>query len=322
MRALRRTGDPKKVTVPSWYVDLADEINTTGRTPTPTRADSLFLLNNNREIEKLVARGYTKAPAASYDASTIQSGPFYVSQVDSAIDFRGDEAKQGDINQPADSYMDFSNPPFVGSSDWMIGGEDDYGMPMHYLHPSIVPQSTRDLQPPAGSSDPYVYTHSYDDIMITPFDMLSSDQKNERVKMAMSSNNLGGLPPSIVSKINKGFTPYFKTIKFNSTSTQLPPEDMTAIPSRSPANISSDTPEAVIQRSLVPMQGKGRQPQTMYRFAPSLSTNQYPVGERYYDEEKNRWQNDPWSRDEQRASKEYYKDRGREQYRRITTPKF
>lgn len=324
MRYLKGSGDPKKVTVPQWYDDMVVDINR-GVIPQATRQDSLFLLNNNREIEKLKAKGYRE----QYNNTYVSSPKDVLTAISTAISSRDHEAGTGKLSVPASDYFDFSNPPFVGTSDWVAGGGDDIGMPMHYMHPAINPTHTADHHH-RDSDKPSVFTHAYEDIMITPWDMLSPDQKNERVQMAIDTQHFGGIPQSVVDQVNQGKTPLFRQITNNTSSNGLSnqpqqpvsqsvrPDRMTPMQSISASSIDNTNTPFDITAS-TPIQVTRRLPKPMYVSSGRSRVGQYPVGEYYYDEEKRRYQMDPWSREERKASREYFSPR---QYKVIKTPEF
>jgi hypothetical protein len=321
MRVLRSQGDPTKVSTPQWYVDLADRIQTSNYVPTPTREDSLFLLNNNREIDKLISQGYLKH---SQPLGSSQSwNKDYVDLVDHMISAREVEKMNDAIAGSPDDYFDFSRGPMVGSSDWAYEGGDDLGMPMHYIHPAIKPQWSADYVPHNQLSQPYVESFGYEDIMITPWDMLTADQKNERIQMAIDSNNLGGIPQSVVDNINSGMTPVFKvaTAVGGQGSQATAPQPITPQPSRmtpmssiQAGQVDNSLPQRSPVRPATLSGGGLRPPQPTMQADQRSRVGQYQTGEYRWDPDKKKWQMDPWDRQDQDASKR--------QWRIIKAPKF
>lgn len=321
MRVLRGQGDPTKVTIPQWYVDLADQIQTGGYVPTATREDSLFLLNNNREIDKLIRQGYLKH---SMPLGSSQSwGRDYVDLVDHMINSREVEKMKDSISGSPDEYFDFSRGPMVGSSDWAYEGGDDLGMPMHYLHPAIKPQWSADYVPHNQQTQPYVESFGYEDIMITPWDMLTADQKNERIQRAIDTDNLGGIPQSVVDKINSGKTPIFKVATAaGGQGSQAPapqpltpqPERMTAMSPIQARQVNNSFPQQSVMRPATVSGGGLRPPQPTMQADQRSRVGQYQTGEYRWDPNLKRWQMDPWDREDQDAS--------RRQWRIIKAPKF
>jgi len=98
---------------------------------------------------------------------------------------RKSESKKGSFNDYWKTKGDF-----VGTSDWLAGGGDDLGYPIQYLHPQIAPNFQSDFYhntstpgglPAPSSEKPTIMSYGYDDLAITPWDMLSDDQKKLRV---------------------------------------------------------------------------------------------------------------------------------------------
>jgi hypothetical protein len=74
----------------------------------------------------------------------------------------------------------------VGARDWWAGGGDDSDFPITYRHRYIKPTGEAELRKPGGGflglSDAYVHMYTYDDLAITPWDMLSESQRDERIE--------------------------------------------------------------------------------------------------------------------------------------------
>jgi hypothetical protein len=74
----------------------------------------------------------------------------------------------------------------VGARDWWAGGGDDSDFPITYRHRYIKPTGEAELRKPRGGflnlTDDYVHMYTYDDLAITPWDMLSESQRDERIK--------------------------------------------------------------------------------------------------------------------------------------------
>lgn len=148
--------------------------------PIPTMADSLFLLNNNKEIAKLIASGYTK----TRDQDLKNPPYFSVKEAQDKVQKIYEEDLAAGYKVPShDKYMS-TRGNLVGTSDWAFSGGDDKGMPRHFVHPNIVPQYQADFSDNrTKNTRPSVFTYGYDDLAITPWSKLSPEDKAKRLKL-------------------------------------------------------------------------------------------------------------------------------------------
>jgi hypothetical protein len=156
----------------------------------PTRSDSLFVLNNNRVINNLLSQGDYQWDSRFY--RRVNPNRWTRSEYPAASRFWNEsipeehkEGRQKDSNRPISDYRR-RRGNFIGTSDWMPGGGDDYGVPFQYIHPNIAPQFKGDLRPidrngRRDDSKPYVYSYGYDNLAITPWDMLNAQQRIQRI---------------------------------------------------------------------------------------------------------------------------------------------
>ena len=146
----------------------------------PTRSDSLFLLNNNKIINKLKTSGlYLDTQMERVDPKKWESTyNFKRKQLDDIIT---QDIKRGSKKGKPFQYKDVKGD-FVGTQDWMYGGNEDVHLPKQYIHPKIAPQFEGDFYPKNSSTLPLVYSYMYDDLAITPMDMLTPAQQKLRLK--------------------------------------------------------------------------------------------------------------------------------------------
>ncbi len=199
-RAVKKYGDPSKV--PFQGVDLNQlrkEVPTFQGGGRATRSDSIFLLNNNKIIKDLRAKqGYKWANEEDYgegpkaiDKSTWKIDVFPVKKYFWENTIPTEMKPDPSLNafdaitgkNPARPISDYRKKvgEFIGTSDWMEGGGDDYGVPFQYIHPDIAPQFEGDLVN-LEEGKPRVYSYGYEDIAITPWDMLSEEDKKVRIE--------------------------------------------------------------------------------------------------------------------------------------------
>jgi hypothetical protein len=158
----------------------------------PTRADSIFLLNNNKIIENLLKSGKyewekpggkKKVDPKRWKQTFENSKSFF----DTGIQ---EEMKKGKKTKGKLSDYKKVKGKMIGTSDWISGGGDDYGFPIQYIHPDIAPQFKGDLWPVKDritnirdtGNNPMVYSYGYDPLAIAPWDMLTSQQQKLRIK--------------------------------------------------------------------------------------------------------------------------------------------
>jgi hypothetical protein len=147
--------------------------------PIPTRADSLFLLNNNKVIQKLLDSGYIWNDNVPISEPPFDSKKDAIEAVKKIYARDTDKSKGISRKGSLQDYLDVKGE-MVGSSDWRAGAGEDKGVPMQYVHPGIAPQFRGDLLPPNSSTKPSVFSYGYENLAITPWDMLTPAQKADR----------------------------------------------------------------------------------------------------------------------------------------------
>lgn len=212
-----------------------------------------------------------------------------------------------------DMRTDFSNPYQISPFDVLAGKVDDWfnpNAPDPVFDSRILPERI-DVYSSSASSD-MTDIPSYDPVMVTPWRDLTDDEKKERVDKAIRTGNTEGIPQQALQKASTQSQTMTKTkTKKNPTPFEMP----SLPPSQIPV-------EAMEERGLIPVmraKSRGRQPQTIYKQDPRVSTGQYPVGERIWDEDKKRWVERMWDKDMQRDARELARPR-RENWRTIETP--
>lgn len=161
-----------------------------------TRADSLFLLKNNKIIKNLQKNGYKWSDNNNIkDKSGWNTTYNYLKKELPKVIKEDIKGKQK--TKPYNTYID-ERGKFLGTQDWLPGGGEDYYMPKQYIHPDIVPQYQGDLERNNINGNHAIYSYGYDDLAITPFDMLSEKQKIERVQ----KYGTNGVPKSYLKKNN------------------------------------------------------------------------------------------------------------------------
>lgn len=173
----------------------------------PTKADSLFLLNNNKTINKLLASGKYRWN----NRENILKDEDIQAHIDGLDALITQDIKNKVKTKSAEHYKDVRGV-MVGTQDWAGGGGEDFHLPKQYLHPNIIPQYKGDLHPKVLTGEnPFVYSYGYDDLAITPWDMLSDSQKEQRRK-----------------KYGDAGTPFDRS--FNPTYQQIPTKTPTVSP--------------------------------------------------------------------------------------------
>lgn len=226
-------------------------------------------------------------------------------------------------NITADDFIrDVSNPYQVSPPDLLDGNYNSFFNP-HAPDPifdsRISPESITQYQSNLDATD----IPSYDVVMVTPWRDLTDDEKKERLDKAIRTGNTGGIPQQVLQKASTQSQTMTKTKKkmnpYTGSSTGLLIDTPFEMPSLPPSQIPV---EALEERGLMPVmraKSRGRQPQTIYKQDPRVSTGQYPVGERVWDEDKKRWVERMWDKDMQRDARELARPR-RENWRTIETP--
>jgi hypothetical protein len=169
---------------------------------TPTRADSLFLLNNNKVIEDF-QKGEWEKQRNEIDEYTGDWLKYYTDRASSKktdiqdeIDTYREDLATGKIDEDSfvaksgkmsDYYSD--KGLLKGATDWLSGGGEDKDFAKQYIHPGVEPQFAGEMHgTPTGvgtideTETPAVYSFAYDDLAITPWDMLNDIERIERVK--------------------------------------------------------------------------------------------------------------------------------------------
>ena len=186
----------------------------------PTRLDSTILLQNNKILADLIAKG-TKDVKFLETSSSSQADDMYNSQLLTREGWSEDSQGLVDaLNYEKKNLDPNSSPPtrkgnLVGAKDWWQGGGDDDDFPTTYRHRFIDPQGEAELTalPRDGSHEANsrkVHIYTYDDLAITPFDMLTPEQKKMRVEKYGSK----GVPDSYIKN---------QTSPTPTTSTRFPP---------------------------------------------------------------------------------------------------
>jgi len=195
----------------------------------PTRLDSINLLQNNKILADLIAKGtkdveFEEKSDASQDDmynSQLLTREGWPEDSQGLIDALNYEKKGTDPN---------SSPPtrkgnLVGAKDWWHGGGDDDDFPTTYRHRFIDPQGEAELtatprdssriSKSLGLNERQVHIYTYDDLAITPFDMLTPEQKKMRVEKYGSK----GVPDSYI----KNQTSPTRNMSNSTASTRFPP---------------------------------------------------------------------------------------------------
>jgi hypothetical protein len=161
-----------------------------------TRADSLFLLKNNKIIKDLQKKGYTWDSKSAISKNPNLWKKIYDTEVKGLPKLIKEDIRKKQKTKPYSTYID-KRGKFVGTQDWLELGGEDYFMPKQYIHPDIIPQYSADLKVRNKSKDHAISSYGYDDLAVTPFDMLTPEQKKERVKLYGTD----GVPKSYLDKI-------------------------------------------------------------------------------------------------------------------------
>lgn len=184
-------GEVNRPCPPGWIRD--PRTNECVEVPKPTRSDSLFLLNNNKIINDLVKnKGFKFGDKIPNDAT------LWKNDYNDLVDLTKQTVKQEinytnreyllnkleailkkDPGVKTGKYSDYVKEPgyFFGTRDYYGGGGEDINFPVQYIHPLITPQYSTDLTKDDGTA---VGSHYYDDLAITPVDMLSKEQLKRR----------------------------------------------------------------------------------------------------------------------------------------------
>lgn len=217
-------------------------------------------------------------------------------------------------NITADDFIrDVSNPYQVSPPDILDGHYNSFFNPRApdpIFDSRITPETIIYYDGQEDATD----IPSYDPIMVTPWQDLTKDERQERLDKAVRTGNFGGIPQQaihtarnqgvgssgqpIMKKTSRRLTP------ITSSNTGLFTMGNFEMPSLAPGQIPT---EAMMERELAPMmrtKHRGREPQTIYKQDPEVSTGQYPVGEYTWDEDNKRWVRRMWDKEMQRDSRE------------------
>lgn len=146
----------------------------------PTRSDSAFLVQNNRIIQKYLdtqkykVEDKEKIDPKKWPEKFKKAKTFYEKGIEA-------EVKAGSKKKKPKEYKK-TKGKLIGTSDWVAGGGEDYGVPFQYIHPDIAPQYQGDLRSPDPANNPWIFSYGYDELAITPWDMLDAKQQKERLK--------------------------------------------------------------------------------------------------------------------------------------------
>jgi len=173
---------------------------------TPTKLDSLFLLENNQIIDNYLKKGakWTHKDEVEDDwenrhhALVSDLKDFIPREIEnyrestekSQDERRYYESRYGTKKGEVKDYIDKIGK-FTGARDWVTGGGEDINFPFQYLHPQIKPTFSGDLE--FDNRD--IYSYGYDDLAITPWSMIPDDKKEERVRKYGPS----GVPDSYIN---------------------------------------------------------------------------------------------------------------------------
>lgn len=196
-----------------------------------TRADSLFLLKNNKIINNLLKSGYKWTSKNNTVARNkiLWNNTYDILKKDLPKNIKKD-LKNEQKTKTYNTYID-KRGKFLGTQDWLSGGGEDYFMPKQYIHPDIIPQYQGDLMRNVKNKPLHnIFSYGYDDLAITPFDMLTPEQQKERVK----KYGTDGVPKSYLNKIK----PPDKEDKTDKIDKQRPKVE--ALQSLAPQGVISD----------------------------------------------------------------------------------
>jgi hypothetical protein len=181
---------------PAWGGQFEEGGELTPIAQNGTRADSLFLLKNNKIIKNLEKSGYKwtgKKDSHNNKVLWKQEYDFLEKNLPKLI---ANDKKKKQKTKPSSTYIDKRNK-LLGTQDWLELGNEDYFMPKQYIHPDIVPQFSGDLKKENKDRVHSIYSYGYDDLAITPFDMLTPEQKKLRVQ----KYGTDGVPKSYLDKL-------------------------------------------------------------------------------------------------------------------------
>ena len=152
----------------------------------PTYADSLFLYNNSLDLDKWMKQNkYYWSGLEKYKSNKWDKENLY----DYLKKGHEREIQAGTRTKPLSKHVKKVGN-FIGTSDWLEGGFDDYGLPFTWKHPNIKPQQEGDMLPPTGiptkvgniNRKALSYSFRYDPIAIKPSKLLTDAEIVKRYK--------------------------------------------------------------------------------------------------------------------------------------------
>ena len=150
----------------------------------PTYADSLFLYNNSLDLDKWMKQNkYNWVGLTKYDSNKWDKRNLY----DYLKTIHEQDIKDGGRTGPLSKYVEKLGN-FIGTSDWLGGGFDDYGLPFTWKHPNIKPQQEGDMLPIVSNridnrnKQPLSYSFRYDPVAIKPSKLLTDAEIVKRYK--------------------------------------------------------------------------------------------------------------------------------------------
>ena len=194
----------------------------------PTYADSLFLYNNSQDLDKWMKQNkYYWKDLTKYNSNRWSDRRTSYDYLKNAHE---DEIKVQSRTKPFSAYVKKIGN-LIGTSDWIQGGYDDYGLPFTWRHPNIKPQEEGDMIPIGSGNGPFSYSFRYEPIAIKPSKLLTDAEIVKRYKKYGES----GIEESRLKKLG--------LLKDNSTDS---PTTRTVYIDCPPGSVSNDEKTEVI----------------------------------------------------------------------------
>ncbi len=178
----------------------------------PTRADSLELYKQSLYLDK-----WMKENKYMWDTTHLKKhsphwiGKDLLSHLKAV--YNQDKAEK-QKSKPFSAYVK-TKGNLIGTSDWIAGGLEDYGLPFTWKHPYIAAQYEGDMAPMENTGPrPYSYSFRYDPVAIKPGDMLTDEEVKKRVKKYGTK----GIPESKLEKLGIINKPKSNVVKVNNPS--------------------------------------------------------------------------------------------------------
>jgi len=167
----------------------------------PSRQDSLDLLNNKREIlyyyRNHLLRDYNSKKMSQDDFKNFENNK---KQSSKEVSFKSTNPKDYQTIKPEDYYKNIDQNNFLAGEE--LDTVLDVRAPMQIFDRRIVPTEERNFFNNIPD-DPFygdgVRLHSYNSLQITPWDILTEDQKDKRLK----EYGVSGTPYDPAQKIIK-----------------------------------------------------------------------------------------------------------------------